>query len=171
MWTSRKCVLNKQIFSEKGTPQLVIWNSLRVWVPVQFSGINQSSQRNSLVPLISWFYYFPDSRTVSPYPHLSLLYWSPAKPRRGFFSLSLPLSLPLSIYPSATAERFSCRRGSFIGLHTQKNQKTATSGPSLQGFFAYSFFIELAAHFKKGALKGVRRAFIWHPGYYFAYDK
>lgn len=88
--TSKKCVLDKQIFSEKGTPQLVIWNAPCVWVPVQFSGINQSSQRNSLDPLISWFYYFPDSRPVSPYPHFSFVLIS-SKAKEGLFStLYLP---------------------------------------------------------------------------------
>lgn len=68
-----------------------------MWVPVQFSGINQSSQRNSLVPLISWFYYFPDSRPVSPYPHLSFVLIS-SKAKEGLF-LSLPLSPFLSTLP------------------------------------------------------------------------
>lgn len=93
--TAKKCALNKLIFSEKGTPQLVIGDSLCVWVPVRFSGINQSSQRNSLVPLISWFYYFPDSQgcfTLPPsFPFVPIS--SKAKGGAFFFFFFFPASL------------------------------------------------------------------------------
>lgn len=90
-----------------------------MWVPVQFSGINQGSQRNSLVLLISWFYYFPDSQPVSPYPHLSLFCSDLQRSQGGAFSLSACLTPFLSPL-STTAECFSCRTGAFIKLHTQK---------------------------------------------------
>lgn len=125
-----------------------------MWVPVQFSGINQSSQRNSLVPLISWFYYFPDSQPVSPYPHLSLLYRSPAKPRRGFFSLYLPFH---------HCRAFSCRRGSFIRLYTQKSQ-IASTGLSLWPFWTFILKIKTIQR-----VHGL--SFLTHTQNYFAYHK
>lgn len=166
--TSKKCVLDKQIFSEKGTPQLVIWNSPCVWVPVQFSGINQSSQRNSLDPLISWFYYFPDSRPVSPYPHFSFVLIS-SKAKEGLF-------FPLSISPSTTAELFSCRKGSFIRLHTQESP-TASRGLSLLSFFAHSFFLSDKPHSvlffkKKEEKKRCTDLLFWHTKVFlFAYPE
>lgn len=52
---------------------------------------------------------------------------------------------PLSISPSTTAELFSCRKGSFIRLHTQESP-TASRGPSLLSFFAHSFFLSDKPH-------------------------
>lgn len=78
-------VSNKQIFADGHPTVSNVKLGAGTQIPGQFSGTNQNSHRDSLFPLISCFYYFPD--TIYPFhpaPHPSLLYWSAAKPWISF---------------------------------------------------------------------------------------
>lgn len=73
-------------YLQTGTQQLVIWNSLLAHrSPASSLEPIKTPKGTPRSPLISCFYYFPD--TVYPFhpaPHPSLLYWSAAKPWISF---------------------------------------------------------------------------------------
>lgn len=73
-------------YLQTGTQQLVIWNSLLAHrSPANSLEPIKTPKGTPRSPLISCFYYFPD--TVYPFhpaPHPSLLYWSAAKPWISF---------------------------------------------------------------------------------------
>lgn len=93
----------------------ILWNQSKL--PEELPG-----SLNLLVLLLSRLW------ACSPYPHLTLLYWSPAKPRRGLFLLSFSPCTSTSVRPPPQ----SCFSGEPFSSSTTRH-RAKILGPSLRG--------------------------------------
>ena len=84
---------------------------------------NQSGLPKELVGPLNLLVLLLSSHPLSPYPHLTLLYWYPAMPRRGSRSLASPTLAPLQ-------RAFHAGEG-LSSVYTRKRAQ-ANRGPSLK---------------------------------------
>lgn len=97
-----------------GIQQLVIWNSLLAHrSPANFLEPIKTPKGTPCSPLISRFYYFPD--TVYPF------HPAPTQPPIRLFCTDLQQSPGFLL---TTARRFLCRTAAFISSQTQKRPRT-----------------------------------------------